>query len=163
MIRSLVRSARHFFLFLRVLRCFTSPGSLAALRAGNSKFEYRNSKQYQNPNDQNSKPVLDIWILNFEFVSDFGFRASDFQCEARRKPCWARLGFPHSEIPGSQVASHLPGAYRRHATSFIASISRDIHHRPLISVVSKFPKWIWRTLNCQRAILSLSTLSIPSF
>ena len=30
------------------------------------------------------------------------------------------IGFPHSEISGSKVASHLTEAYRRHATSFIA-------------------------------------------
>ena len=125
------------------------PYSARKLEIRISKFETISKSKW---------PKFKIWIC-FEFrISYFGF-----PCEARRKPCWARLGFPHSEIPGSQVASHLPGAYRRHATSFIASISRDIHHRPLISVVSKFPKWIWRTLNCQRAILSLSTLSIPSF
>jgi len=36
--------------------------------------------------------------------------------------------FPHSEIPGSQVAKHLPEAYRSHATSFIAFRSQDILH-----------------------------------
>ena len=30
------------------------------------------------------------------------------------------IGFPHSDISGSQVAKHLPEAYRSHATSFIA-------------------------------------------
>ena len=38
------------------------------------------------------------------------------------------MGFPHSEISGSKVARHLPGAYRRHATSFIAFESLGIHH-----------------------------------
>jgi hypothetical protein len=42
-----------------------------------------------------------------------------------------RVGFPHSEIPGSKVANHLPEAYRRHATSFIASIFQGIHHPPV--------------------------------
>lgn len=42
-------------------------------------------------------------------------------------------GFPHSDITGSKVASHLPDAYRRHATSFIASKSQGIHHAPLIT------------------------------
>ena len=37
-------------------------------------------------------------------------------------------GFPHSEISGSKVASHLTGAYRRQATSFIAFFSLGIHH-----------------------------------
>ena len=41
------------------------------------------------------------------------------------------MGFPHSDIPGSKVARHLPEAFRRHATSFIALISLGIHHPPL--------------------------------
>ena len=41
------------------------------------------------------------------------------------------LGFPHSDIFGSKVARHLPEAYRRHATSFIAFSSQGIHHTPL--------------------------------
>ncbi len=40
-------------------------------------------------------------------------------------------GFPHSDISGSKVARHLPEAYRRHATSFIAISSQGIHHTPL--------------------------------
>jgi len=53
----------------------------------NSKFEYRNPKQIQNSKAQNSKQKqLDAWGLfwfwsfvfwAFEFVSNFGFRASD--------------------------------------------------------------------------------------
>jgi hypothetical protein len=50
------------------------------------KSEYRNPKQIQNTNYRNSKPlsdavriVLNIKILNLEFVSDFGFRASDLE------------------------------------------------------------------------------------
>src|SRR3989344_3012538 len=40
-------------------------------------------------------------------------------------------GFPHSEIPGSRVATHLPEAYRRYATSFIAVLCLGIHREPL--------------------------------
>ena len=40
--------------------------------------------------------------------------------------------FPHSEIPGSKVGSHLPETYRRHPTSFIASRTQGIHHLPII-------------------------------
>jgi len=47
-------------------------------------------------------------------------------------------GFPHSEISGSKVARHLPEAYRRHATSFIAFRSQGIHHTPLIYSPPKF-------------------------
>ena len=42
-------------------------------------------------------------------------------------------GFPHSEIPGSRVATHLPEAYRRYATSFIAVSCLGIHRAPLWS------------------------------
>lgn len=45
-------------------------------------------------------------------------------------------GFPHSGIPGSKVASHLPRAYRRLATPFIASGPRGIHHLPLKTLIS---------------------------
>ena len=41
------------------------------------------------------------------------------------------IGFPHSEIPGSKVATHLPEAYRRYAASFIAALCQGIHHTPL--------------------------------
>ena len=41
------------------------------------------------------------------------------------------IGFPHSEIPGSQVATHLTEAYRCYATSFIAFSSQGILHLPL--------------------------------
>ena len=30
------------------------------------------------------------------------------------------MGFPHSDIPGSPVATHLPETFRRYAASFIA-------------------------------------------
>ena len=42
--------------------------------------------------------------------------------------------FPHSEIFGSKVATHLPEAYRSYATSFIASLCQGIHHTPLGSI-----------------------------
>ena len=38
--------------------------------------------------------------------------------------------FPHSDITGSKVARHLPGAYRSQATSFIAFRNQGIHHTP---------------------------------
>ena len=41
------------------------------------------------------------------------------------------IRFPHSEIFGSQVATHLPEAYRCYATSFFAFSSLGIHHSPL--------------------------------
>ena len=53
-----------------------------------SKFEIRISKSETNPNIKCSKQllcnshaafVLDLEFLSFEFVSNFGFRASDFR------------------------------------------------------------------------------------
>ena len=41
-------------------------------------------------------------------------------------------GFPHLEIPGSKVATHLPEAYRRYTASFIAISCQGIHRAPLI-------------------------------
>ena len=45
------------------------------------------------------------------------------------------MGFPHSEISGSKVAGHLPEAYRRQTTSFIAFFSLGIHHTPLLRTI----------------------------
>jgi len=56
---------------------------------------------------------------------------SNVHCETVRSTAFRSARFPHSEIPGSKVASHLPEAYRRHATSFIASTSQGIHHPPI--------------------------------
>ncbi len=64
-----------FFLFLRLLRCFTSAGMLSDIRQSASIYH--------------------------------------------------RSGFPHSEIPGSKVATHLPEAYRSYATSFIAFLTHE--------------------------------------
>jgi hypothetical protein len=45
----------------------------------NPKSEARNPKQIQNPNDPTGRgAVLDIWNLDFGFVSDFVLRISDF-------------------------------------------------------------------------------------
>ena len=44
------------------------------------------------------------------------------------------IRFPHSEISGSQVARHLPEAYRSYATSFIAILCQGIHHTLLSAV-----------------------------
>ncbi len=65
-------------------------------------------------------------------IKCLGFRIScfGFLCKARLAVvCTA--GFPHSEIPGSKVARHLPEAYRSHATSFIALISQGILRPPI--------------------------------
>ena len=42
-------------------------------------------------------------------------------------------GFPHSDISGSQLARQLTGAYRSHATSFIASWRQNIRRTPLVA------------------------------
>lgn len=53
----------------------------------NSKFEYRNSKQYQNSNDQNSKRFehLNFENSNLFRASDFGFRISVIAVEQHPK------------------------------------------------------------------------------
>src|SRR3989338_2861621 len=60
-----------------------------------------------------------------------GFASSDVTRKMSRIEL--RDGLPHSEIPGSKVAKHLPEAYRSHAASFIASLCQGIHHRLLIT------------------------------
>lgn len=46
---------------------------------------------------------------------------------------WSLLtGFPHSDTSGSKVTSHLPEAFRRLVTSFIAFLSQGIHHAPFM-------------------------------
>lgn len=74
---------QYCFLFLRVLRCFTSPGTLRT-----------------------------TLLVRFPLMAG---------------------GFPHLEIFGSKVISHLPEAYRRLLTSFIAFTSLGIHRAPLWS------------------------------
>ena len=54
------------------------------------------------------------------------------------RPGWhdiTRTGFPHSEICGSQFASQLPAAYRKHTTSFIGSTRQSIRHVSLSAPV----------------------------
>ena len=99
----LVRSTRLCFPFLRVLRCFTSPGIASRI--------YTNS--ITNPHE-----FYFLFIRGNSWPDSCKFAMSRFY----------RDRFPHSEIPGSQVAKHLPEAYRSHATSFIAFRSQDILH-----------------------------------
>jgi hypothetical protein len=44
-----------------------------------------------------------------------------------------QIELPHSEIPGSKVGIHLPEAYRKNPTSFIASSNQGIRHTLLIN------------------------------
>ena len=66
-------------------------------------------------------------------------------CIATGFPTFLSGGFSHSDISGSKVAWHLPGAYRRHAASFIAFQSLGIHHTPLLVSVSLSRKGSLRT------------------
>ena len=92
---------RDFFLFLRLLRCFTSAGlPHAASQRGNAMLS-----------------------------------------------C---VGFPHSEIPVSKVARHLPEAFRSHVTSFVALISLGIHHVPLI-----YATYHWLATNTHYSLHSM--------
>ena len=69
-----------------------------------------------------------------------------------------RIRFPRSEIFGSKVARHLPEAYRRHATSFIAFSSQGIHHTPLY-----FPLGNLRTACYLPTLLTLQSHVITKF
>ena len=111
-LRTKVRSAMRF-LFLRLLRCFTSPSMPRALR-GNSKHQAPNYKQAPITKIQN---VLKIGIWNLFGIWNLWFRISVQSTVA--VVCTA--GFPHSVISGSKPARRLPEAYRSHATTFIAS------------------------------------------
>ena len=52
--------------------------------------------------------------------------------------------FPHSEIPGSQVATHLPEAYRCYAASFIATLCQGILPTPLIDTLCLNTPIYWK-------------------
>ena len=75
-----------------------------------------------------------IFLKNYSIFFSFPpltmmFRFSGFaSVSSTDNPVCHRIRFSHSEICGSKVGSHLPAAYRRHPTSFIASISQGIHH-----------------------------------
>ncbi len=51
---------------------------------------------------------------------------------------FSHVGFPHSEISGLKVGTHLPGAFRSYPTSFIASHSQGIHHLAIINLQLTF-------------------------
>ena len=103
------------FLFLALLRCFSSGGAplkayVFAKRSHPqekkiqiSKLETRNN--FQNTNFLMAKTFLNFGILRIRIC--FGFRASDFEF-----PCPADKGLLHSEITGSKLARQLTGTYR---------------------------------------------------
>jgi len=62
------------------------------------------------------------------------------------------VGFPHSDIFGSKVARHLPEAYRRHATSFIAFSSQGIHHTPFKFPIRKSKNRLFTTYCPKRTV-----------
>ena len=49
------------------------------------------------------------------YFAEFAVQSFD-----RTNFAYREIEFPHSDIPGSKVATHLPEAYRSYATSFIA-------------------------------------------
>ena len=65
------------------------------------------------------------WDVSLPWV-----RSTDLLCVRVTEVCSA--GFPHSEISGSKVTTHLPEAYRSYVTSFIATLCQGIRHTPLI-------------------------------
>ena len=68
------------------------------------------------------------------------------------------MGFPHSEISGSQVATHLPEAYRSYATSFIAVSCQGILHTPLYDSVFYLTLPFGHTLVQKQRIKTLYSL-----
>jgi len=76
-------------------------------------------------------------------------------------PAFLRDEFPHSDITGSKVARHLPGAYRSQATSFIAFRNQGIHHTPLCSPLENAHilcvlYYLFFVLNCQSPVVQKS-------
>lgn len=68
--------------------------------------------------------VSGIWFLELGACLLFGAWTLVLEAKREVRAVCARE-FPHSEIPGSKVATHLPEAYRRYAASFIASLSHE--------------------------------------
>ena len=63
------------------------------------------------------------------------FYFAEYAIGLRRSIAVCAMRFPHSDIPGSKVATHLPEAFRRYAASFIAFSSLGIHHSPLLPTI----------------------------
>ena len=83
-------------------------------------------------------------------------------CTIRCRVSCKHEGFPHSEISGSKVARHLPEAYRRHATSFIAISSQGIHHTPLNFLLGNSKTtFLTFILSCRMRPLSLQHFRHP--
>ena len=78
-----------------------------------------------------------IRSLFLRLLRCFTSAGSPHAAKQRGDTVLSRVGFSHSEIPGSKVGSHLPEAYRRHPTPFIASISQVILHLPINSPICK--------------------------
>ncbi len=57
-------------------------------------------------------------------------RHGGLACASVPSPGITRAGLPHSDTPGSQRASPLPGAFRRLAASFLGLHRQGIHRAP---------------------------------
>ena len=71
------------------------------------------------------------------------------------------MGFPHSDILGSKVACHLPGAYRRLPRLSSAPRCQVIHHTPLraSAIQSANPQnELTKGWNRTECLLSITTL-----
>ena len=79
--------------------------------------------------------MLDFVLFSIPLVTGM-FYFTRFALDLRRAIAVYAIRFPHSEISGSQVATHLPEAYRCYAASFIAFSSLGIHHSPLIPILA---------------------------
>ena len=84
------------------------------------KSEAQNQESETSTNDRNSNDrnrVLDIWYLNFRFVSYFDIRVSDFYyicilvsfifLKTSRGPCWKASLFPAVSSPSAYCGFSL--------------------------------------------------------
>ena len=118
--RSPLLTVSILFLFLWLLRCFTSPGTP---RAPHAIFNFspfgRSLRQFSI-----FKIIDSVSIIgNCKLVID--------NCVRSTLTVVHTAGFPHSDISGSKPARRLTEAFRSHATSFIAYLCQGILRAPL--------------------------------
>ena len=110
---------------------WTLPFSLAATGGILSQY-YSQARPYGPVNNKVmlfffSSGYWNVLLPRVCFFISYGWRYDDI----------TRHGFPHTDIAGSKVASHLADAYRSHATSFFAFLCQGIHHTPLVTYSSR--------------------------
>jgi hypothetical protein len=108
------------FLFLRLLRCFSSPSSLSASDSHHEMILITYFLDLYNLIDPKAHLMVGVW--------SWTNTSSIFR-------------FPHSEISGSKDVWFLPGAYRPPTASFIGLLCQGIH----LMLLKNFTIYISRT------------------